>query len=104
MGFLTGKRALVTGLASNRSIAWGIATAMAREGAELVLTYENDKLGRRAEKFAAELGFEKTVRCDVSQDSDIESLQTTLQEHWEQLDILVHSIAFAPREELKGCS
>ena len=102
MGFLTGKRALVTGVASNRSIAWGIATAMAREGAELVLTYENDKLGGRAEKFAAELGFEKTVRCDVSQDSDIESLQTTLQEHWEQLDILVHSIAFAPREELEG--
>ena len=102
MGFLTGKRALVTGVASNRSIAWGIATAMAREGAELVLTYENDKLGGRAEKFAAELGFEKTVRCDVSQDSDIESLQTTLQEHWDQLDILVHSIAFAPREELEG--
>ena len=102
MGFLTGKRALVTGVASNRSIAWGIATAMAREGAELVLTYENDKLGGRAEKFAAELGFEKTVRCDVSQDSDIESLQITLQEHWEQLDILVHSIAFAPREELEG--
>ena len=102
MGFLTGKRALVTGVASNRSIAWGIATAMAREGAELVLTYENDKLGGRAEKFAAELGSEKTVRCDVSQDSDIESLQTTLQEHWDQLDILVHSIAFAPREELEG--
>ena len=81
MGFLTGKRALVTGVASNRSIAWGIAQAMAREGAELVLTYENDKLGDRAKKFAAELGFEKTVRCDVSQDSDIDSLQSTLQEH-----------------------
>lgn len=102
MGFLTGKRALVTGVASNRSIAWGIAKAMAREGAELVLTYENDKLGDRAKKFAAELGFEQTVRCDVSQDSDIESLRTTLQTHWEQLDILVHSIAFAPREELEG--
>ena len=56
MGFLTGKRALVTGLASNRSIAWGIATAMAREGAELVLTYENDKLGGRAEKVCSRAG------------------------------------------------
>ena len=55
MVFLKGKRALITGVASNRSIAWGIAQSMAREGAELVLTYENDKLGGRAEKFAAEL-------------------------------------------------
>jgi enoyl-[acyl-carrier protein] reductase I len=102
MGFLEGKRALVTGVASNRSIAWGIAQAMAREGAELVLTYENEKLGSRAEKFATELGFGKTIRCDVSQDSDIDALQEALGAHWDRLDILVHSIAFAPRKELEG--
>jgi len=102
MGFLDGKRALITGVASNRSIAWGIAQAMAREGAELVLTYENDKLGSRADKFAAELGFDKTIRCDVSQDSDVEALHESLSAHWDRFDILVHSIAFAPREELEG--
>ena len=102
MGFLQGKRALITGVASNRSIAWGIAQAMAREGADLVLTYENDKLGARAEKFAQELGSSKTIRCDVSQDSDIDAMRSELSKHWDSLDILVHSIAYAPREELEG--
>ena len=102
MGFLKGKRALITGVASNRSIAWGIAQSMAREGAELVLTYENDKLGGRAEKFAAELGSAKTILCDVSQDSNIAEMKDELANHWDHLDILVHSIAYAPREELEG--
>ena len=102
MGFLKGKRALITGVASNRSIAWGIAQSMAREGAELVLTYENDKLGGRAEKFAAELGSAKTILCDVSQDSNISEMKDELAKHWDHLDILVHSIAYAPREELEG--
>jgi|TARA_B100000959_G_scaffold111978_1_gene118073 enoyl-[acyl-carrier protein] reductase I len=102
MGFLDGKRALVTGVASNRSIAWGIAQAMAREGADLVLTYENDKLGERAKKFAAALGSETAIRCDVSNDSDIDAMREALEQHWDHLDILVHSIAFAPREELEG--
>ena len=101
MGFLKGKRALITGVASNRSIAWGIAQSMAREGAELVLTYENDKLGGRAEKFAAELGSAKTIICDVSQDSSIAEMKDELANHWDHLDILVHSIAYAPREELE---
>ncbi|MCP4950233.1 enoyl-ACP reductase [Arenicellales bacterium nBUS_48] len=102
MGFLKGKRALITGVASNRSIAWGIAQSMAREGAELVLTYENEKLGGRAEKFAAELGSAKTILCDVSQDSNIAEMKDELAKHWDHLDILVHSIAYAPREELEG--
>ncbi len=102
MGFLKGKRALITGVASSRSIAWGIAQSMAREGAELVLTYENDKLGGRAEKFAAELGSAKTILCDVSQDSNIAEMKDELAKHWDHLDILVHSIAYAPREELEG--
>ena len=102
MGFLDGKRALITGVASNRSISWGIAQAMAREGAQLALTFENDKLGARAEKFAGQLGSQIAIRCDVSSDNDIENMATSLAQHWDTVDILVHSIAFAPREELEG--
>ncbi len=102
MGFLDGKRALITGVASNRSISWGIAQAMAREGAQLALTFENDKLGERAEKFAAQLGSQIAIRCDVSSDNDIENMTASLAQHWDTVDILVHSIAFAPREELEG--
>ncbi len=102
MGFLAGKRALILGVASNRSIAWGIAQAMHREGAELALTYQNDKLQPRAEKMAAELGSAITLPCDVERDADIDGLFPALKQHWDGLDILVHSIAYAPREALEG--
>jgi enoyl-[acyl-carrier protein] reductase I len=102
MGFLAGKRALITGVASNRSIAWGIAQAMHREGAELALTYQNDKLQPRAEKMAAELGCSITLPCEVERDADIDGLFEALKQHWDGLDILVHSIAYAPREALEG--
>ena len=102
MGFLAGKRALILGVASNRSIAWGIAQAMHREGAELALTYQNDKLQPRAKKMAAELGSSITLPCDVERDSDIDGLFEMLKQHWDELDILVHSIAYAPREALEG--
>jgi enoyl-[acyl-carrier protein] reductase I len=102
MGFLAGKRALITGVASNRSIAWGIAQAMHREGAELALTYQNDKLQPRAEKMAAELGCSITLPCEVERDVDIDGLFEALKQHWDGLDILVHSIAYAPREALEG--
>jgi|GEM_PF-5468101 len=102
MGFLNGKRALITGLASDRSIAWGIAQAMGREGAELALTYQNEKLKPRVDKFAQSLGSTVVLPCDVGTDSEIDSLFDELAKHWDALDILVHSIAFAPREELKG--
>jgi len=102
MGFLAGKRALILGVASNRSIAWGIAQAMHREGAELALTYQNDKLQPRAEKMAAELGSSITLPCDVERDADIDGLFEALQQHWDGLDVLVHSIAYAPREALEG--
>ena len=102
MGFLNGKRTLITGLASNRSIAWGIAQAMRREGAELALTYQNEKLKPRVDKFAQSLGSTVVLPCDVGTDSQIDSLFDQLAEHWDALDILVHSIAFAPREELEG--
>ena len=102
MGFLANKRALIVGLASNRSIAWGIAQAMQREGAELAFTYQNEKLQDRVEKMAAELGSEIIVPCDVSSDEQIEKVFDHLDNYWDGLDIIVHSVAFAPREELEG--
>ena len=102
MGFLAGKRALITGIASNRSIAYGIAKAMHREGAELAFTYQNERLKPRVEKFAAEFGSSIVIPCDVSADEEIEATFTALKEHWDSLDVLVHAIAFAPKEELAG--
>ena len=103
MGFLSGKRALIAGAASNRSIAWGIAQAMHREGAEIAFTYLNDKLNPRVESLAEELGVDIVLPCDVAHDDQINDLFDQLKTHWEDgFDILVHSIAFAPREELEG--
>ena len=102
MGFLSGKRALIVGLASNRSIAWGVAKAMQREGAELAFTYQNDKLRDRVEKMAGECGTEITVPCDVSKDEEIDAVFDHLDDYWDHLDIIVHSVAFAPRTELEG--
>ncbi len=102
MGFLAGKKALITGVASNRSIAWGVAQSMHREGAELAFTYPNDRMRGRVESLAAKLGSEIVLPCDVASDQEIEDLFQDLGAAWEGLDILVHSIAFAPREELEG--
>jgi len=102
MGFLSGKRALIVGLASNRSLAWGIAKAMQRQGAELAFTYQNDKLHDRVEKMAGECGTEITVPCDVSNDEEIDAVFDHLDNYWDHLDIIVHSVAFAPRTELEG--
>jgi enoyl-[acyl-carrier protein] reductase I len=102
MGFLQGKKALIVGLASNKSIAWGIAEAMRREGAELAFTYQNDKLKSRVEKMAEECGSNLTYPCDVTDDKQIENVFSGLQSAWDGLDIIVHSVAFAPREALEG--
>ena len=102
MGFLTGKRALIVGLASNRSIAYGIAQAMHREGAELAFTFQNEKLQGRVEKMAAEMGSEITMPCDVASDEQIEAVFTRLDDFWDGLDIIIHSVGFAPRNELEG--
>jgi len=102
MGMLEGKRALIVGVASNRSIAWGIAQAMHREGAELAFTYQNDKLKERVEKFASKCGSEITVPCDVSDDKQIQEVYEHLDDYWDSLDILIHSVAYAPRELLEG--
>lgn len=102
MGLLNGKRALVVGVASNRSIAWGIAQAMRREGAELAFTYQNERLRERVEQFAAQLDSGLALPCDVSDDDAIRDVFAQLRKSWEHLDILVHSVAYAPRELLDG--
>ena len=102
MGFLAGKRALITGVASERSIAWGIAQAMAREGATLAFTYQTERLGERVREMAAGLGSAICLPLDVAQDDDIRKGFEELGKHWPKLDILVHSIAFAPRDQLAG--
>ncbi|MCB1760900.1 MAG: enoyl-ACP reductase [Gammaproteobacteria bacterium] len=102
MGLLQDKRILITGVASTRSIAWGTALAMHREGAELAFTYQTEKLKGRVEKMAAELGSEIVLPLDVASDHEIESLFQTLNSSWDGLDGIVHSIGFAPREELEG--
>lgn len=104
MGFLAGKKVLIVGLASNLSIAWGIAKAMKREGAELAFTYQNDKLKGRVVKMAEELGCDNNLifPCEVTSDDEINQVFVELAKHWEGLDGLVHSVAFAPREALEG--
>ena len=102
MGFLQGKRILVTGLLSNRSIAYGIAKACRREGAELAFTYQGEGVRERVTELAGEFGAVSVLPCDVADDSQIEALFAELAKSWDGLDGLVHAIAFAPREALKG--
>lgn len=102
MGFLAGKRILITGLLSNRSISYGIAKAMHREGAELAFTYQNERFVDRVSKMAAEFGSSLVYPCDVQNDDEIANLFAELGKQWDGLDGLVHSIAFAPSEALEG--
>jgi len=102
MGFLAGKRILITGLLSNRSIAYGIAKAMHREGAELAFTYQNERFQERVAKMAADFGSSLLFPLDVQDDAQITALFEQLGQHWDGLDGLVHSIAFAPGEALEG--
>lgn len=102
MGFLTGKHALITGLISNRSIAYGIAKAMHREGAKLAFTYQNEKFKDRVTDMAAEFDSNIVLPCDVAIDEQITETFTQLAKQWDGLDILVHSIAYAPADQLEG--
>ncbi|MCX8018264.1 MAG: SDR family oxidoreductase, partial [Rhodocyclaceae bacterium] len=102
MGFLAGKRILITGLLSNRSIAYGIAKACHREGARLAFTYQNERFQERITKFAAEFGSNLVFPLDVAYDDQIEALFRELGNGWEGLDGLVHSIAYAPNEAIEG--
>jgi len=102
MGILAGKRILITGLLSNRSISFGIARAMHREGAELAFTYQNERFKDRVAKIAAEFNTKLILPCDVQNDEEISTLFHDLAQTWDGLDGLVHSIAYAPTEALEG--
>ena len=102
MKFLEGKKALVLGIASNRSIAWGISDSLRRNGAELAFTYQNDKLKDRVEKLAKECESDIIMPCDVSVEGNINNMLDKLSSSWSEFDIIIHSLAFAPREELEG--
>jgi enoyl-[acyl-carrier protein] reductase I len=102
VGFLKEKRILITGLLSNRSIAYGIAKAMHREGAELAFTFQGEGVRDRVEKLAAEFGSDLILPCDVASDIQISECFDSLGKRWDSLDGIVHSIAFAPREALSG--
>ncbi len=102
MGFLEGKRAVIVGLASNRSIAWGIAQALRSQGAELAFNYQTEKLRGRVEKMAAELDSDIALPLDVTEDDQIQDFFGRLSKHWDGFDILIHSVAYAPAEQLQG--
>lgn len=102
MGMLDGKRFLIVGVASKRSIAWGIAQSMHREGAELAFTYQNDRLKDRVVDMAADCNSTLVMPCDVAIDDEIDSMVKTLSSKWDKFDGFVHAVAFAPREALDG--
>ena len=102
MGFLAGKRALIVGVASNRSIAWGIAEAMHRQGAELAFTYQTEKLKSRVDRIAEQTGSQIVLPLDVAHDEQIDQVYRDLTKHWDSYDILVHAVGFAPREQIQG--
>ncbi|MDA8092514.1 MAG: enoyl-ACP reductase FabI [Betaproteobacteria bacterium] len=102
MGLMANKRVLITGMISNRSIAYGIALAMKREGAELAFTYQNERVEARVRELAAEFASDLVFPCDVGADAEIDALFASLSHHWDSLDCLVHSIAFVPKSALSG--
>jgi enoyl-[acyl-carrier protein] reductase I len=99
---LTGKRAFIVGVLNERSIAWGIAQAMHKQGAELAFSYQNEKLRDRVEPLAASVGSKVCVELDVTNDAQIEAAMASLAQAWGRVDILVHAVAYAPREAIEG--
>jgi len=102
MGFLTGKRALICGVANKYSIALGVAKAMHRQGAELAFTFQSERLKENVEPIAKELGSDIVLPCEVADDASIDAMYALLAKRWDKFDILVHSIAYAPADQLKG--
>jgi enoyl-[acyl-carrier protein] reductase I len=101
-GLMAGKRGLIMGVANNRSIAWGVASALAREGAELALTYQGDQFRKRVEPLAADLGAIVAGNCDVTDLASVDAVFDHLKKEWGRLDFLVHAIAFSDKDELDG--
>jgi len=103
LGLMSGKRGLIMGVANDHSIAWGIAKALAAEGAELAFTYQNDALAKRVAPLAEELGSaDRLFRCDVEDLTSVETMFSALRSDWSSLDFLVHCIGFSDRNELRG--
>ena len=101
-GIMNGKRGIVMGVANDRSIAWGIAAAAAKQGAELAFTYQGEALEKRVRPLAESVGSNIIIPCDVSNDKAIDETFNTLKKSWETIDIIVHAIAYSDKEELKG--
>ncbi len=99
---MAGKRGLIMGLANDKSIAWGIAKALAAEGADIALSYQGEALKKRVEPLAAEIGSTLIVECDVADEGSLDTLFATLQEKWGKIDFLVHAIGFSDKGELRG--
>ncbi len=102
MGFLANKRLLITGVLNNRSIAYGIARACHREGAELAFSYQGERFKDRITEFAADFGSSLVYECDVADDAQIQKMFADLGQHWDRFDGFVHAIAFAPRDAITG--
>ena len=101
-GLMQGKRGLIMGLANDKSIAWGIARAVAAEGAELAFSYQGDALKKRVDPLAAQVGSSRVLPCDVSDEASIDSLFQSLRQDWGTLDFVVHAIGFSDKEQLRG--
>ena len=101
-GLMAGKRGLVMGVANERSIAWGIASALAAEGAELAFSYQGDALRKRVEPLAAQIGSDFLAECDVADEASIDALFQTLATRWDSIDFIVHAIGFSDKDQLRG--
>ena len=101
-GLMAGKRGLIMGLANNKSLAWGIAQALAMQGAELAFSYQGEALGKRVAPLAAELGSDFVFDCDVSDMAALDQAFAQLKERWDTLDFVVHAIGFSDKNELRG--
>ncbi|HVT53782.1 MAG TPA: enoyl-ACP reductase FabI [Dongiaceae bacterium] len=101
-GLMTGKRGLIMGVANDRSIAWGIAKAVADQGAELAFTYQGEALEKRVRPLAQSVGARHVLACDVTDDASVDTVFKTLEKEWNTVDFVVHAIAFSDKDELKG--
>ena len=101
-GLMAGRKGLIMGVANDRSIAWGIASALAAEGAELAFTYQSDSIARRVTPLAESVGSSLVLECDVADDDQLDAVFADLAREWGQLDFVVHAIAYSEKSELKG--
>lgn len=102
LGLMKGRRGLIMGLANDKSIAWGIAKALADQGAELAFSYQGDALKKRVEPLAAQIGSDFLADCDVSDEASIDALFQTLATRWDSIDFIVHAIGFSDKDQLRG--